>query len=49
MEAMAMIRQAFEEESMSRTLVFEWHVRFRQNEKGEASEGLGQERAHNFL
>jgi hypothetical protein len=30
-----MIRQAFEEESMNRTWVFEWHVQTPKNEKGE--------------
>jgi hypothetical protein len=29
METLAMIRQAFGEESISRTRVFEWHARFR--------------------
>jgi hypothetical protein len=38
MENQAMIRQAFGEESMSRTRVFEWHIRFRNTEKGEKGE-----------
>jgi hypothetical protein len=31
-ETLAMIRQTFGEESMSRTQVFEWHARFRANQ-----------------
>jgi hypothetical protein len=33
METLAKIRQAIEEESMSSTLVFEWHARFRADRK----------------
>jgi hypothetical protein len=42
-ETLAMIRNAFKEESMSHTRVFEWHARFR------AGEEQSEEHAHHFL
>jgi hypothetical protein len=48
METLAMIRQAFGEESMSRIRVFEWHVRFRAD-RGETCEELSQEHDLKFL
>jgi hypothetical protein len=43
--ALAMIRQVFGEESMSRIRVFEWHARSGQIEKGETGEEQSQEYA----
>jgi hypothetical protein len=48
-ETLAMIRQAFGEESMSRKRVFEWHSQFRADIKKETAEGQSQEHAHHFL
>jgi hypothetical protein len=48
-ETLAVIRQAFGEESMSRTWVFEWRARFRAGRIGETGEKQSQEHAHHFL
>jgi hypothetical protein len=48
-ETLAMIRQAFGEESMSRTWVFEWRSRSRAGRKGETGEKQSQEHAHHFF
>jgi hypothetical protein len=49
-ETVEMIRQAFEEDSMSRIRVFEWHSRFRaRRRKGETCEEQSQEHDHHFI
>jgi hypothetical protein len=49
-DTLAMIRQAFGEERISHTRAFEWHARFRANQKkGETGEEQSQEHDHHFL
>jgi hypothetical protein len=48
-ETLAIIRQAFGEESLSRTLVFEWHARVRADRKSETGGEQSQEHPHTFL
>jgi hypothetical protein len=48
-ETLAMIRQASEEESMSRTRVFERHAWFRADRNGKTGEEESQEHAQHFL
>jgi hypothetical protein len=48
-EALAIIKHVFGEESMSRTRVFEWHSRFRTDQKSHAIEKQSQEHTLNFL
>jgi hypothetical protein len=47
--ALAVIRQSFGEETMSRTRVFERNALFKADGKGETSEEQSQEHAHHFL
>jgi hypothetical protein len=48
-EALAMIRQAFREESMNRTWAFEWKkLKFTETKKGDTSEQQSQGHAHHF-
>jgi hypothetical protein len=44
-----MIRQAFGEESMGHTQVFEWHAQFMAHQKKQTGEEQSQEHAHHFL
>jgi hypothetical protein len=48
-ETPEMIRQAFGEDGMSHTRVFEWQAPFRQIEKSQTGEEQSQEDSHHFL
>jgi hypothetical protein len=48
-ETLAMIRQAFGEESKSRTRVFEWYARFKADRKSETGEEQSQGHARRLL
>jgi N-acetylglucosamine-6-phosphate deacetylase len=49
LETLAMIRQAFGEESVSFVRVFNGMSKLRETEKGKTGEGQRQEHAHYFL